>query len=154
MPKHFADKDAYLKLPAAPVPAIVNASAHPADWLTLADASTLTFKAHDAGPASGLVFQPLYAVHHERYSVYWELAATAAQSSSASTTAPATNTPAIDRVIIGDTDSERAHDLSSEQSQTGRVANHTWRDAAPKGAFSYVFSLPDTGGAGTTASNR
>ena len=64
-----------------PVPPIVNPSANPADWLTLTDAATLTFKAHDAGPASGIVFQPLYAVHHERYSVYWELAATAAQAS-------------------------------------------------------------------------
>ena len=145
MPKDFADKDAYLKLPPAPVPAIVNASANPADWLTLADAATLTFKAHDAGPASGIVFQPLYAVHHERYSAYWELAATAAQPSSPTSAASATvkdNTAGLDRVIIGDGTSERAHDLSAEQSTTGRVANYTWRDAAPNGAFSYVLALP------------
>jgi hypothetical protein len=145
MPKDFADKDAYLKLPPAPVPAIVNPSANPADWLTLADASTLTFKAHDAGPASGIVFQPLYAVHHERYSVYWELAATATQTASPTSAANATakdDTVGLDRVLIGDTDSERAHDFSAEQTQTGRVANHTWRDAAPNGAFSYVLALP------------
>ena len=148
MPRDFADKDAYLKLPPAPVPAIVNASANPADWLTLADASTLTFKAHDAGPASGLVFQPLYAVHHERYSVYWELTDTALLASSASSpTTPTHPTPkedtsVLDRVLIGDPASERAHDLSAEQSETGRVSNYTWRDAAPNGAFSYVLALP------------
>ena len=41
-------------------------------------------------------------------------------------------------------DSERAHDLSAEQSETGRVANHGWRDAAPNGIFSYVLALPTT----------
>lgn len=148
MPGDFADKDAYLKLPPAPVPAIVTPSANPADWLTLADASTLTFKAHDAGPASGLVFQPLYAVHHERYSVYWELTDTAPPASSASSpTTPPQPTPpedasALDRVLVGDDASERAHDLSAEQSETGRVSNYAWRDAAPNGAFSYVLALP------------
>lgn len=144
MPNDFADKDAYLKLPPAPVPAIVNASSNPADWLALADATTLTFKAHDdAGPASGILFQPLYAVHHERYSVYWELTDTIAQESSASTTAPAAGDASVlDRVIIGDADSERAHDLSAEQSQTGRVAGRAWRDAGPNGAFAYVLALP------------
>jgi uncharacterized protein len=151
MPKDFADKDAYLKLPPAPVPAIVNASADPADWLTLSNAATLTFKAHDAGPASGIVFQPLHAVHHERYSVYWELADTAptvqtrsASASPAACAPSAADTSTLDHVIIGDAASERAHDLSAEQSQTGRVANHTWRDAAPTSSFSYVLALPTT----------
>jgi DUF1680 family protein len=148
MPNDFADKDAHLKLPPSPVPPIVNASANPADWLTLADAATLTFKAHDAGPATGIVFQPLYAVHHERYSAYWELTDTVAPAPSAST--PAANAPAtgdaavLDRVMIGDADSERAHDLSAEQSQTGRFANRAWRDAGPNGFFSYVLALPTT----------
>jgi len=89
------------------------------------------------------VFQPLYAVHHERYSVYWELTDTAPQAPSASTTAPATgDASALDRVIIGDDTSERAHDLSAEQSKTGRSADYAWRDAAPNGAFSYVLALP------------
>ena len=151
MPGDFGDKEAFFKLPPAPVPPIVNSSANPADWLTLADASTLTFKARDAGPASGIVFQPLHAVHHERYSVYWELtdtAPTAVQASSESATAPAANAPTaadasvLDRVIVGDAASELAHDLSAEQSLTGSVSNHAWRDAAPNGAFSYVLKLP------------
>ena len=50
----------------------------------------------------------------------------------------------LDRVIIGDAASERAHDLSAEQSETGRVSNYAWRDAAPNGAFSYVLALPTT----------
>jgi hypothetical protein len=70
------DKEAYKSVADASVPDIVNASASPATWLTLTDLPTLTFKAQSsAGPASGLTFQPLYAVHHERYSVYFNLRA-------------------------------------------------------------------------------
>lgn len=148
MPGDFGDKDAYLKLPPAPVPPIVNASADPADWLTLTDAATLTFKARDAGPASGIVFQPLHAVHHERYSVYWKLtdtapaASAAAQTPSAPADAPAADAAALDRVVMGDAASEQAHDLAAEQSLTGSVDGHAWRDAAPQGSFSYVLKLP------------
>jgi len=145
MPNDFAGKDAYLKLPPAPVPAIVNASANPVDWLTLTDTATLTFKARDAGPATGIVFQPLYAVHHERYSAYWELTDTVPQVPSASAAAPAaSDASALDRVIIGDADSERVHDLAAEQSKAGRFADYAWRDADPNGAFTYVLALPAT----------
>jgi len=71
MPSDFADKDAYLTTAPATVPTITNSSTNPADWLQAVAGTPLAFKAHDAGQASGITFQPLYAVHHERYSVYW-----------------------------------------------------------------------------------
>lgn len=71
MPDDFADKDAHLNLPAAAVPEIANASRNPAEWLRSMPGATLAFTAHDAGPADGMVFRPLYEVHHQRYSVYW-----------------------------------------------------------------------------------
>lgn len=71
MPDDFADKDAHLKLAAAPVPEIVSASPHPADWLKPLHGAPLAFQARDAGPASGIKFRPLYDMHHQRYSVYW-----------------------------------------------------------------------------------
>ena len=43
-------------LPGSPVPGAVPA-----------------FKAHDVGAADGIIFRPLYDVHHERYSVYWQV---------------------------------------------------------------------------------
>ena len=55
---------------------------------------------------------------------------------------PKENPSGLDRVLIGDAASERAHDLSVAQSETGRVSNYAWRDAAPNGAFSYVLKLP------------
>lgn len=73
MPNDCADKDAHLKLPAAPVPDIMTASADPAAWLKPVEGKALTFVARNAGPADGVVFRPLYDVHHQRYSVYWRI---------------------------------------------------------------------------------
>jgi DUF1680 family protein len=75
MPNDVADKDAYLTVAPAAVPTITNSSTNPADWLQPVTGTTLAFKAHDAGSASGITFRPLYDVHHERYSVYWPLSA-------------------------------------------------------------------------------
>lgn len=73
MPSDIGDPSASLGTPAVNVPAISNASADPATWLSPVANAPLTFTAHDAGPANGLTFRPLYQVHHQRYSVYWTL---------------------------------------------------------------------------------
>jgi uncharacterized protein len=71
MPDDRADKAAYLKVPAIAIPEIVSSSMNPADWLKPIEGATPAFRAHDAGPADGIGFLPLYEVHHQRYSVYW-----------------------------------------------------------------------------------
>jgi DUF1680 family protein len=71
MPNDFGDKDKDLSLAGATVPTITNSSTNPADWLQAVADKPLAFKAHDAGQASGITFEPLYAVHHQRYSVYF-----------------------------------------------------------------------------------
>ena len=73
MPSDVGDPSASLGTAAASVPAIASASSDPATWLKPVADAPLTFTAHDAGPASGLTFRPLYQVHHQRYSVYWNL---------------------------------------------------------------------------------
>lgn len=65
------DKDAYVKMAPAPVPDIVSTSGDPADWLEPVDAST--FRIKNAGPANGIVMRPLFDLHHQRYSAYWNL---------------------------------------------------------------------------------
>jgi len=67
------DKDAYLKIAAAPVPDIVSPSGNPADWLAPLPGDPSAFKIKDAGPANGIVVRPLFDLHHQRYSVYWHL---------------------------------------------------------------------------------
>ena len=73
MPNDFADKDAYLGTAPVAVPDIVASSANPADWLEETTSTPPTYSAHDAGPATGITFRPLYEVHHQRYSVYFTL---------------------------------------------------------------------------------
>jgi hypothetical protein len=73
MPNDSDDPDANMKAPAVPVPDIASSSKDPADWLQPVPDAKLTFAAHRAGPADGIVFRPLYDVHHQRYSVYWRL---------------------------------------------------------------------------------
>ncbi len=75
MPNDYADKDAYLSTPPVAVPTITNSSQNPADWMQPVAGTPLAFKTQNAGAATGISFRPLYEVHHERYSVYWPLAA-------------------------------------------------------------------------------
>jgi hypothetical protein len=70
------DKDAFLKIAAAPVPDIVSTSGNPADWLVPVPGDPSAFTITDAGPASGIVVRPLFDLHHQRYSVYWTFAKT------------------------------------------------------------------------------
>ncbi|NQV32506.1 MAG: glycoside hydrolase family 127 protein [Phycisphaeraceae bacterium] len=71
MPNDRADKDAYLKMPPVTVPEILSASRNPDDWFEPVTGMPLVFKARVVGPANGILFQPLYELHHQRYSVYW-----------------------------------------------------------------------------------
>ena len=72
MPNDWADKDAYVNRPPMDVPEIKPTTLNPADWLEPVDGEPLVFKARDVGPADGIVFRPLYDLHHQRYSVYWD----------------------------------------------------------------------------------
>jgi len=67
------DKDAFLKIPAVPVPDIASTSTDPADWIAPLPGDSTAFRLKDAGPANGIVIRPIYDVHHQRYSVYWRL---------------------------------------------------------------------------------
>jgi DUF1680 family protein len=73
MPKDVGDKDANLRTPPAAVPEIARTSGKPADWLKPLPNETAAFVVHDAGTADGVTFRPLYAVHHQRYAVYWKV---------------------------------------------------------------------------------
>ena len=73
MPNDFAGKDVHLEIPAVTVPEIKASSGNPDHWLKPMKGEALAFQAHNTGPADGIVFRPLYEVHHQRYSVYWKI---------------------------------------------------------------------------------
>jgi DUF1680 family protein len=70
MPDDVNDKDVARSIPRPAVPAVVSAAEDPAQWLRLTDPGTLTFEARNCGPATGLKFQPVHEIHHERFAVY------------------------------------------------------------------------------------
>ena len=67
------DKDAYLRIAPAPVPDIASVSLNPADWFQHLPNDRTAFKMQNAGPTDGIVFRPLFELHHQRYSVYWRV---------------------------------------------------------------------------------
>ncbi len=71
MPNDYTDKDSNLTVANVTVPTIANSSTNPADWLQAVTGTPLTYEVQNAGAANGVTFQPLYQVHHQRYSVYW-----------------------------------------------------------------------------------
>jgi uncharacterized protein len=81
--REVGDKDMNLRVPRPTVPAIVSSSQDPKDWLEPSTANRQIFKLKSIGPASGIVFRPLYDLHHQRYSVYWPLEPGNPQSSGA-----------------------------------------------------------------------
>lgn len=70
MPEDVNDKDVSANLPRPKTPAILDSGADPSTWLHLSNSAPLTFQARACGPASGLIFQPVSDIHHERFSVY------------------------------------------------------------------------------------
>jgi uncharacterized protein len=80
MPKDVGEKDANLKASPVPVPEIANTSRNPADWLQSLPSDKTAFKMQNAGPADGIIFRPLFELHHQRYSVYWRLRMDAAKA--------------------------------------------------------------------------
>ena len=144
MPDDINDKDVAKSIPRPVVPAIVGATADPAQWLHLTDAPSLTFEAHDCGPATGLKFQPVHDVHHERLAVYLPFLTSeqfAAQSSEGAEAERPKDPTLVDQVMPGCEDSENNHDQAGEHTITGTgPQGRPWRDAAPDGWFSYTMA--------------
>lgn len=144
MPDDINDKDVARDLPRPMVPAIRDTGAPPATWLHPTDPATLAFEARGCGPASGLTFQPVCDVHHERFAVYLPYLSDERliqRRADDSITERTTTPDLVDQVHPGHRSSEEAHDLDSENSLTG-IGPHgrPWRDASPDGWFSYTLA--------------
>lgn len=109
MPKDLTGKDAHGRVPPVAIPAILTPATDPTAWLTPTDPAVLAFRFHDVGPASGLELRPLYDVHHERYTVYWPRGTTPLRAPV--TVAEEQDPRRLDRLVLGEAASEKAHDL-------------------------------------------
>jgi hypothetical protein len=110
----------------------------------------LTFRTEGLGRPGDVTLAPFYRIHHQRYSVYWdvfseggweayqtELAAAERQARDAARRI-------IDFVKIGDRDAERRHGLKGERTQSGTHAGRSWRHASDGGWFSYELAVGPT----------
>ena len=144
VPSPYAEEQtAYVRFPPPDVPHFVTSDT---DWLSrvqLVSRRPLLFRTRGLAQPSDVVLEPFFRVHHERYAVYWTVLSperwTERQAAIADVTrrVEALPTASLDHVIAGDATSEGAHAVQAANSQTGKVAGRTWRQARNPGAFRY-----------------
>lgn len=119
-------------------------------WFTPVADKPLEFKTREALSLSEITLRPFYEIYDRRYIIYWDIGtpeearwrAAALQKLSELETSIEDRT--IDKIKIGEPDSERAHNLESENSNNGINAETgvRWRDSSKW--FSYRMTVkPD-----------
>ena len=70
----FADSDVEFIEAAVPdVPVLVADAKSPGDWVQPLAGDPLTFHTVGAGRPADVVLKPFYRIHHERYTIYWDV---------------------------------------------------------------------------------
>lgn len=135
--------------PVPPAPVLVTAGRPVAEWIEAVPDQTLTFRTKGVGCPGDVTLTPLYLLHHERYTVYWDVLTPAqwqqrqAELEAAAQRERELAARMVDRVVIGDPQSESAHRLAGERTNSGTFHGRAWRDAPDGGWFSFVLQLPD-----------
>lgn len=102
---------------------------------------SLTFRTHGVGRPEDVTLIPFYALHRQRYSVYWKLITEADWKTMAPAFAAeeakrmAEEASVIDLVRPGEQQSETDHKMKGEGTTTGDSFGYKWRQAS--GWFSY-----------------
>jgi hypothetical protein len=63
---------AFFKIPDPPVPGLSGDSTDLDSWIKPVTGQPLTFTTLNAGHPDDVQLKPFYAIHHQRYSVYWQ----------------------------------------------------------------------------------
>ncbi len=150
--------------PGRPVPAIVtvgHASSVPASsgivsHIRPVAGKPLTFVTspevfHMTGAQAGrdLTLVPLYKEYKRPYIVYWDVLdetqwrAKLAEIQAEEARRKAFDARTVDRVVIGDETSEKAHAMASEKTGAGDFAERQWRHAVAGGWFSYEMKVTE-----------
>jgi DUF1680 family protein len=137
-------------LPLAKAPCIVGSARKSVAQIGRMHDSRLTFTLGKASRPEGLHLVPFYTIHFQRYAIYlpclsqpeYDRRRTDLEAEEAQLRRLEERT--LDRVVIGDAESERAHHVAGERTNTGSALPpySRWRDGA--GWFSYEMkTLPD-----------
>jgi DUF1680 family protein len=125
-------------IPAVTVPLVVGDAPALLSNTVPVPGQPLVFQTKGLGQPRDITFMPFYQVQHQRYAVYWNLMPASAWQAFANSNAVA-EASVIDKVGIGDSTSEAAHNLVATNSSTGTYGGLNWRDGT--GAFGYTLSV-------------
>jgi DUF1680 family protein len=137
----------------APAPDLVPPSGNLEDWIKPLEGRPLTFKTLAAGRPDDVTLVPFYTLFGKRYALYWSFynenewveveAGRRARAAEEAARQAAILKRQIDRVLIGEPESEEGHNLRAEKSSSGELRGEKWRQAVNGGWFSYdVRVLP------------
>jgi len=136
-------------IPTPPVPVLLCDAKQLVERTSPVTGKPLTFVTHGIGQPADVTLVPFYRLHHQRYSVYWQLCseegwkAKAAEQAAAEARRRELEARTIDFVQPGEPQLETDHKLQGENTQSGELNGRRWRHA-PDGWFSYdVKVLPD-----------
>ncbi len=130
-----------------PTPALVTNGRPVSEWVEIVNRKPLTFRTKGVGRPQDFNLIPFYAMHHRRYTVYWDflteeqwkqrLAEWEAEQERLRDLERRT----VDFVRIGDEESEREHNLQGERTSSGEFGGRRWRHAVEGGWFSYELKV-------------
>jgi uncharacterized protein len=139
----------------ASVPDLVPPSGQaPEDWIRPVSGRTLAFQTTGAGRPDDVTLLPFYELFGKRYAVYWRLYAEKewaevdsrrkARAAEEAARKKDVEKRLVDRVAVGEDESEKEHNLQAERSESGELRGELWRQAFAGGWFSYDLKvLPD-----------
>ncbi len=138
----------------APAPDLVPPAENMEDWIKPLQDRPLTFRTTGAGRPDDVRLVPFYTLFGDRYALYWTFyneknwaeveARRRARAAEEEARRTAIQKRLVDRVAIGEPDSESAHNLQAEKSSSGEHRGEKWRQAVRGGWFGYDLRiLPD-----------
>lgn len=135
------------RFPAPDVPALVADEPGWLDRVEKVSDAPLVFRTRGLARPHDLNLEPFHAIHHERTALYWSLLSPASWTarqravSDVEERIAAARGAAVDRVDIGDLDSETTHAvvLRGKGLHTGTISGRTWRQATRGSSFGYTL---------------
>ncbi len=132
------------------IPALVTQGRPLNEWLEPVPGQPLTFRTKGVGRPNDVTLLPFPFLHHRRYTVYWDLLTEEqwrereAEWKAEQERQRELEQRTVDVVLIGDEESERAHNLQGERTGSGNFGGRRWRHAVEGGWFSYELAVdPD-----------
>ncbi len=135
---------------ATAVPTLVSDSENPEDWLKPVPGHPLEFTATGVAQPNEVTLEPVWRIHHQRYTVYWkqmgtqQWAAHEQEIKAEDERTRAEQARIVDEAGFGEEQPERDHHFADNRSTAGQFQNRFFREAPGGGWFSaQIKVLPD-----------